>query len=132
MREIIINFLLSKLLHITPVSTYLEYIKGNILKDGKKIEENDIKRLANEIKLIRELDIFGIVTSTLNMEAQTYIFKDSKNFKDVLNGKMILWTLRQMNGYFDKIIEIDDRNTRIREESEKSKLNTKVDNKQNL
>lgn len=132
MREIIINFLLSKLLRITPVETYFEYIKGNILKDGKKIEENDIKRWANEIKLIRELDIFGIVTSTLNMEAQTYIFKDSKNFKDVINGKMILWTLRQMNGYFDKIVEIDERNTRIREESEKSKLNTKVDNKQNL
>ena len=68
----------------------------------KALEEAEIKNLQQEIKHLRSLWIWRIITETLKDQAQQVMFTKSKDFNDMVAGKMMLYNL----GVQERIIKL--------------------------
>ena len=69
---------------------------------GKALEEAEIKNLQQEIKHLKSLWIWKIMTETLKDQAQQVMFVKSKDFNDMVAGKMMLYNL----GVQERIIKL--------------------------
>lgn len=104
MKQRVINLLLSKLLNIKSVDKAIEIKNNEIYLDGELIQYNELSNMKKEIELIRQVEAWKQAQNYLIKYAQDQIFHKSQDFTTIVNGKMILWTIEQINAFFDSII----------------------------
>lgn len=71
---------------------------------GKEVDLKQLAKWKDDIEVLNSLEIYKILKDSMRNDAQALIFKKSNNFDDVLNGKMILWTLEQLDAYVGSIL----------------------------
>lgn len=76
---------------------------GDVYIGGKKAIALQLKNLKEEIKFLEESSLWKIINSHLNSVAEKRIVLESKDFHDVLIGKMILYTFDVQNKIIEKI-----------------------------
>lgn len=104
MKQRVINWLLSKLLNIKSVEKAIEIKNNEIYLDGELIQYNELSNMKKEVELIRQIEAWKQVQKYLIKYSQDQIFHKSQDFATIVNGKMILWTIEQINAFFDSII----------------------------
>ena len=96
MRRTILNFLLRHLYKASTLEDVMTYKKVNdnltiIYLNGEQISEQEVKNLREEAKLMKKLRIWKIIDETLEDHARQMMFKNSKNWEDMVFGKAILY-----------------------------------------
>ena len=105
MKRKLINWLLNRLLKVQNPKEILTVTKDSkMLFKGKEVTLKEVQKMADDLEIITRLDIYKILNESIINDAQALIFNKSNNFDDVLNGKMILWTIEQQKAYIQSII----------------------------
>lgn len=60
---------------------------------NKALEDAEVKNLQQEIRHLKSLWIWKIITETLKDQAQQVMFTKSKDYSDMVAGKMMLYNL---------------------------------------
>lgn len=71
---------------------------------GKEVDLKQLTKWKDDLEILGSLEIYKVLKDSMKNDANALIFKKSKDFDDVLNGKMVLWTLEQMDAYIDSIL----------------------------
>lgn len=101
----LLNRLLSKTLKMEVPEDIMTVTKENkIYFKGKEVEHKQLTKWKDDLEVLGSLEIYKVLKDSMKNDAQALIFKKSNNFDDVLNGKMILWTLEQMDAYISSIL----------------------------
>lgn len=77
--------------------------QGAIFLNGKQIDGKKLADLKQEVHLFQNTQLWEIIHNTLVHQAQQIIFTNSQTLQDVLNGKMVLYTLDVQNQIIKKI-----------------------------
>jgi len=100
----LLNYFLRHLFPIVDVEKVLTADKkGNLYLNGTLIEGKKLDDLRHEVILYKNTMLWGILSNTLKHQAQEIIFANSKDLQDVLNGKMVLYTLDVQEKIIKKI-----------------------------
>ena len=67
--------------------------KGAVFIGKNRITEQEKLNLISEAKLIKSTRLWHLLTQTLKYDAQERMFKNSKDYQDLLNGKMMLYNI---------------------------------------
>ncbi|NCC99860.1 MAG: hypothetical protein EOL95_09220 [Bacteroidia bacterium] len=101
----LLNRLLSKKLKMEYPEDIMTITKENKMYfKGKEVDLKQLAKWKDDIEVLNSLEIYKILKDSMRNDAQALIFKKSNNFDDVLNGKMILWTLEQLDAYVGSIL----------------------------
>lgn len=114
-----LNWLVTKLIKIQDVKDFLTITKTEMFVGKEKYKHSDIKGMVKDIEVIKQIPTWNIVKNTLINQAQDAIFNKSTNFDQVVNAKMILWTLKEIDNYFDTIIR-KEKEYKVSEEQKKA------------
>lgn len=94
----LIRLYLSHLLPIVDLEQVLTTNKqGHILLNGHLIDKKKLDDLKQEVILFKNTALWGILSNTLKHQAEVTIFNKSKDYQDLMNGKMILYTISVQN-----------------------------------
>lgn len=77
--------------------------QGHLYLGGVLIEKQKLSDLKNEVRLLKNTGIWEIITYTLKHQAQETIFSKSLDYQDLINGKMILYTINVQEKMIEKI-----------------------------
>lgn len=103
-KQRIINYFLRHLFPVVDLEKVLTTNKhGQILLNGVPIDKKKLDTLKQEVVLFKNTTLWGILSNTLNHQAQVTIFNKSKDYQDLMNGKMILYTISVQNSIVDVI-----------------------------
>jgi hypothetical protein len=127
MKQRVINWLLSKLLNIKSVEKAIEIKNNEIYLDGELIQYNELSNMKKEVELIRQIEAWKQVQKYLIKYSQDQIFHKSQDFATIVNGKMILWTIEQINAFFDSIITKEKISRELKAKQEQLLVNAKKD-----
>jgi len=129
MKQRVINWLLSKLLNIKSVEKAIEIKNNEIYLDGELIQYNELSNMKKEVELIRQIEAWKQVQKYLIKYSQDQIFHKSQDFATIVNGKMILWTIEQINAFFDSIITKEKISRELKAKQEQLLVNAKKEYK---
>lgn len=73
------------------------YLNGNLLTPEQR------STLKAEVRLFRNTQVWDILSSSLKYQGQKLAFNDSKELQDLLNAKMILYTVSVQENILKKI-----------------------------
>ncbi len=76
---------------------------GNLFLEGKLVTEKRKHSLQAQVRMMRNTEIWEIMTASLKHTAQKLAFNDSKDLQDLLNAKMILYTIDVQENIIKKI-----------------------------
>ncbi len=127
MKQRVINWLLSKLLNIKSVEKAIEIKNNEIYLDGELIQYNELSNMKKEVELIRQIEAWKQAQNYLIKYSQDQIFHKSQDFATIVNGKMILWTIEQINAFFDSIITKEKISRELKAKQEQLLVNAKKD-----
>ena len=106
MKRFIINYLVKKLFPIYSLDRLVTITKqGNLLIGGKLADNNKLSNLQNEARFLANTELWELLTDTLKHRAEVAMFIKSKDTQDLMNGKMILYTLDVQNNILNKILK---------------------------
>jgi hypothetical protein len=98
------NWALKKLFPIFKLENVLTANKAGVLfLDQKPIEGKKLANLKEQARLLKNGDLWIILTETMMFQAQRIMFNESKDFQDLINGKMVLYTLDVLQKTIEKI-----------------------------
>lgn len=101
----LLNRLLSKTLGMVYPEDIMTITKENKMYfKGKEVDLKQLTKWKDDLEILGSLEIYKVLKDSMKNDANALIFKKSKDFDDVLNGKMVLWTLEQMDAYIDSIL----------------------------
>lgn len=84
--------LLSYLYNTVDAREVITVTKGGLVKlGGEQISDAELFELAREVKSFRRSRLWKILTETLKDHAHRTMFTNSKNWEDMLSGKMLLY-----------------------------------------
>jgi hypothetical protein len=129
MKQRVINWLLSKLLNIKSVEKAIEIKNNEIYLDGELIQYNELSNMKKEVELIRQIEAWKQAQKYLIKYSQDQIFHKSQDFATIVNGKMILWTIEQINAFFDSIITKEKISRELKAKQEQLLVNAKKEYK---
>ncbi len=66
---------------------------GNLFLDGELVVGKQKDSLKAQVRMLRNTQIWEVLTDSLKHQAQKILFNDSKDLQDVLNAKMMLYTI---------------------------------------
>jgi hypothetical protein len=100
----IFNWALVKLFPIFKLENVLTVNKAGVLfLDQKPIDGKKLANLKEQARLLKNGDLWVILTETMMFQAQRIMFNESKDFQDLINGKMILYCIDILQKSIDKI-----------------------------
>jgi len=103
-RQWLINLALKHLFPIVEVNEILTSGRqGQLFLGGVPIEKKKLADLQHEVRLFRNTAIWGIISNTLKHQAQLTMFTKSQDYQDLMNGKMILYTIDVQENIIAKI-----------------------------
>lgn len=77
--------------------------QGHIYLGGHPIESKKLQDLQHEVRLLRNTALWDILVNTLKHQAQMTMFNKSQDYQDLMNGKMILYTIDVQENMIKKI-----------------------------
>src|SRR5260221_116458 len=103
MRQRLVNYLLKHLLNVVSPDDIIETRKGQLFIGGEQVEENELRSLIAEVKALEGFRIWKLMNETVRADAMDKGFNKSVNFGDMVNCKMILYTLDIFNSILDVV-----------------------------
>ncbi|MGH7249346.1 MAG: hypothetical protein ACREGC_00045 [Minisyncoccia bacterium] len=76
---------------------------GHLFLGGELVTEKQKGSLQAAARMFRNTQLWEIMTDTLKSQAQTIMFKDAKDYQDLVNGKMMLYTIEVQENILKKI-----------------------------
>ena len=76
---------------------------GHLFLNGELITDRQRGELQAAVRMFRNTYLWEIMTDTLKHQAQKLAFNDSKDLQDLVNAKMVLWTISVQEGIIKKI-----------------------------
>lgn len=100
----LLNMVLRHLFPVFKVEQVLTSSKtGHLFLNGELVTEKRKDSLQAQVRMIRNSEIWEILTASLKAQAQKLAFNDSKDLQDLLNAKMILYTIDVQENIIKKI-----------------------------
>ncbi len=100
----LLNYALRELFPVFSVDKTLTANKlGHLFLNGELVTGKQKDSLKAQARMIRNTQIWEILTASVKLQAQQLMFKDSKDLQDFLNGKMILYTISVQENIIKKI-----------------------------
>lgn len=81
--------------------------KYNVLIGGKKVSANRARNLIEEANTFRSMELYKLMSQTLNHEADLRMFKQAKTTEDMFFGKAILHSVGVWEAIINAIRNID-------------------------
>lgn len=78
---------------------------GHIFLNGELVTEKRKHSLKAQVRMMRNTELWEILSDTLKHQAQKLAFDDSKDLQDLLNAKMMLYTISVQENIIKKIEE---------------------------
>lgn len=100
----LLNWALKKLFPVFNLENVLTVDKAGRLYLNKKLVDG--KKLANlkeQVRLVKNSELWSIMSETLLYQAQQTMFNESKTLQDLMNGKMICYTVDVQSKILEKI-----------------------------
>jgi hypothetical protein len=66
---------------------------GRVYLNGELVTGQKLATLKSEVQLLVNTELWEIISNTLKHQAQSIMFTNSKELMDVMNGKMVLYTI---------------------------------------
>ncbi len=79
---------------------------GHLFLNGELVTEKRKDSLKAQVRMVRNTEIWEILENSLKHQAQKLAFDDSKELQDLLNAKMILYTISVQENILKKIEEV--------------------------
>lgn len=76
---------------------------GHLFLNGELVTGKQKDSLKAQARMLRNTQIWEILTASIKFQAQQLMFKDSKDLQDFLNGKMMLYTISVQENIIKKI-----------------------------
>jgi hypothetical protein len=90
----LINYALRKLFPIFEVENVLTVSKsGHLFLNGEVVQEKQKNSLKAQARMLRDSGLWEIMAASLKHRAQKIAFDESQTLQDLLNAKMILYTI---------------------------------------
>ena len=100
----LLNYALQHLFPVFQAERVLTTSKsGHLFLGGELVTEKRKASLQAQARMMRNTEIWEIMTATLKHTAQKIAFNDSKDQQDLLNAKMILYTISVQENIIKKI-----------------------------
>ncbi len=95
--------------HLFPIFK-AEYVltaskSGHLFLNGELVTEKEKHSLKAQARMMRNTRIWEIMSATLKSQAQQVMFKEAKDLQDVINGKVMCYTIEVMENILKKIEE---------------------------
>ncbi len=103
MRVRILNLALKSLFPIFQVENVLSFKKDGVYLGEKKIDEKLLDRLKADARMYHNTELWKIMSETLMQDAQIRMFNNATDFQDMLNGKMVLYTIDIQQKMIEKL-----------------------------
>ncbi len=98
------NRMFEYLFPIHTVDKIVTYNKqGYLYLNGVLLSPEQRSNLKSEARMFKNTQIWDILSATLKHQAQKLAFNDSKDLQDLLNAKMILYTISVQENILKKI-----------------------------
>ncbi len=98
------NFALRKLFPVFDIEKTLTADKvGRLYLNGEMVVAKQKDSLKNQARLLKNTQIWDILTNSLKLQAQMMMFNKSENLQDFMNGKMVLYTISVMENIIKTI-----------------------------
>ena len=102
-KQKLINWVLRDLLCAVDVDRVISF-EGNDLKiNGEKITDQQRQILKEESTYIKRTDLWAIFQNTLADTARKTMFEKSKDFNDMMSGKLLLYALDVQKKIIEKL-----------------------------
>lgn len=102
----LLNKCLEQLFPIFKVEKTLTASKsGHLFLGGELVSGKQKDSLKAAARMFRNTQLWEILTATLKFQAEKIMFNESKNDQDLLNGKMVCYTISVMENIIKKIEE---------------------------
>ncbi len=79
--------------------------QGHLFLNGELVTDKQKGSLKGEVRMFKNTQIWDILSASLKYQAQKLAFNESKDLQDLLNAKMVLWTISVQEGILKKIEE---------------------------
>lgn len=100
----ILNYLFRHLFPLFKVEKVLTASKaGQLYLNGELVTMKRRQSLEAQVRMMRNTEIWEILTSSVKQQAQKLAFNDSKDLQDLLNAKMMLYTISVQENILKKI-----------------------------
>ncbi len=76
---------------------------GHLFLGGELVTEKQKNSLKGQVRMLRNTQIWEVLTESLKHQAQKLAFNDSKDLQDLMNAKMILYTISVQENILKKI-----------------------------
>jgi len=77
--------------------------QGHLFINGELVTDKQKGSLQAAVRMFRNTELWEIVTATLKYQAQQLAFNESKDLQDLLNAKMMLYTISVQENILKKI-----------------------------
>ncbi len=102
----LLNLALRHLFPVFKIENVLTASKsGHIFLNGELITEKRKHSLKAQVRMMHNTELWEILTATLKYQAQKLAFDDSKELQDLLNAKMMLYTISVQENILKRIEE---------------------------
>lgn len=106
MKKWLLNKVLQHLFPVFKIENVLTASRsGHLFLNGELITEKRKNSLQAQVRMLRNTELWEIMTDTLKYEAQLTMFNNSKDLQDLMNGKMICYTIGVQENIIKKIEE---------------------------
>lgn len=100
----LILWLTKKLLPVIDERDAIAFNKqGEIFLGGEKATQHQVNNLKEEVKFLKETELWRVMNTYLNKVAEKRIITESKDFTDVIVGKVMLYTFDVQQKIIEKI-----------------------------
>lgn len=90
----LINYVLRSLFPVFELENVLTVSKsGHLFLNGEVMTEKQKSTLKAQARMLRDSGLWEIMAATLKSQAQKIAFNDSQTLQDLMNAKMILYTI---------------------------------------
>ncbi len=78
---------------------------GHLYLNGELVTEKQKNSLKGQVRMFRNTQIWEIMTDTLKFQAQKLAFNESKDLQDLMNAKMMCYTISVQENILKRIEE---------------------------
>ena len=101
----LINHLVKNLLPIIRPEDVIIFRKdGKVVLGGDQISNSEMRAMKEEIKFIKETKTWKFITDYLQNQAKLKMFEESKDFTDLLIGKMMIYNINAQKEILERIV----------------------------
>ncbi len=87
------NWLLRHILNAIVLDDVIVEHKGIVYIGGKKLSQDQVKMVCEEVRMITETWVWRILNETIKQQAQEMMFNKSEKYEDIYYSKAVLYVL---------------------------------------